>query len=191
MRNYLFITMISLFIQAQLVAKPLDWSINAESSQIEVTGTSTMHDWSMQVAGREMTVEAVIEGNALQKLRLEIPVKAIKSEHELMNEKTYEALEAGTYPKIVFEASGFQTSQKPAIKNAVLHLHGKRKNLQIQELNVQHQNNQLILTGSYPLNMKDFAVDPPSVFFMTVGETVQINVRLVFAKADESPSTAK
>ena len=71
-----------------------------------IEGTSTLHDWESQVT--QYSGNAVIEVgphsiDAVKSLTLEVPVEAIKSEHNGMDSKTYDALKKKEYPTIKFD----------------------------------------------------------------------------------------
>ena len=187
------IYLLCLFIlgaNAEVQAAPQTWQVQPSASRISVSGTSSLHDWTMQASPSQGVL--ILEDDQLKSLKLVIPVRSLQSEHEMMNEKTYEALQAKTYPDITFQADEWQRqSESLAIKAGQLSLHGVTRKISIAKLQYESTKQQLSLRGSYVLNMKEFSVEPPSVLFMTVGETVTVNVHLVFAKADKIPSSQK
>ncbi|HKJ44079.1 MAG TPA: YceI family protein, partial [Sunxiuqinia sp.] len=87
---------------SNLAIAQVSYKIDSKKSKMEIKGTSTIHDWEMNVESVKGAI-TLQEDNNLSKLsngNLEVDVKSIKSDHSLMNKKTYNALKEDDYPQI-------------------------------------------------------------------------------------------
>lgn len=148
--------------------------------RITIKGTSTLHDWHMEV--KMLQVEGlVVNGESDIQIvggKVIVPVKSLESGNGLMNSKTYNALRADKFPNIEFTLKQF--SYTPGNRNngeflGTLTIGGIKREVKIQA-NCTVQNNTITIAGSYPLNMRDYLVEPPTAMMGTLktGELVTI-----------------
>jgi polyisoprenoid-binding protein YceI len=155
------------------------------SFQAVVSGTSTLHDWSVETthAGGEFQVSA---GTATG--RLVIAAKSLAGGPKGLNEKMYAALNAERHPNIVFEA---RNSAWPSVSVAAgvpydwpvhgwLTIAGARREAPLACRVTKQVDGQLAIEASVNLLLTDFDIKPPA--FMGVvrtGNAVTVQVRWV------------
>lgn len=170
----------------------------ATPSTMEISGTSTLHDWECTV--EEFPTEATFNTAAkndtaatpfLESLHFSANVKSIECGKGAMNKKTYGALKEKEYPTIKFALSSATMDKNTSGDNSAFTLNVKG-NLTIAGVTkpvtfpVEGQpldNGNMHFSGSYKLNMKDFDVEPPSAVFGTIrsGEEVTVAFDIVLA----------
>src|SRR5665811_2354958 len=74
-------------------------SLQSESS-MKITGTSTVHDWEIDVTS--FSAKAVLKGESIEKVEFSAEVESLKSGTSSMDNNTYKALNADKYPTIKF-----------------------------------------------------------------------------------------
>lgn len=79
--------------------------ILAPDAKFVVSGSSTLHDWT--IISRQIEGNAVIEMEgetlkAIKDLQMNVPAKSLKSDKSGLNEDAHEALKADAHPEITF-----------------------------------------------------------------------------------------
>jgi polyisoprenoid-binding protein YceI len=166
----------------------------SKSVTISLTGTSSLHDWEMKAGqGKSegaFTIDANNKITAISKLNFSLPAKSLKSEHTMMDNNTYKALNTDKNPTISFVlTSGTVTSTSN--NNYQLHCFGK---LTIAGTTKETD---LIATGSYnpadksftvtgvkAMKMTDYNVKPPTVMMGTIktGNDISIAYNVKFTQ---------
>ena len=186
MNKFLRISALTVFIAVASISAIADvpYKLDKQNSTMTISGTSTIHDWEMDVEELSGTLSVT---DALDKLvsgDLTINVESIISEHSLMNKKTYDALKEDDFPQIkvkLIEAEGNLTSGNAKVELVIA---GKTQQVtdsyQINDL----ENGNFSITGELELKMTDFNVEPPVVLMGTIktGDLVKINYNLVYQK---------
>ena len=167
----LLLVLITGFVQAQK-------SYTIKSHKVSVDGTSTLHDWSSEVTKVDWSGQLTVEGTsvkAVQNVTVIIPVTSIKSEKGgMMDDKTYEAFNHEKNPNISFKLTSATVTGANIKANGTLTMAGVTKPI---VMNVEAKvlaDGSVRLTGSQPLNMKDYKMIPPKAVMGTikVGEKV-------------------
>jgi polyisoprenoid-binding protein YceI len=100
------ITMILVFAVSVVIHAQVAY--NTSSAKIEITGTSTLHDWSMASEKAYCNASFKFDGANLinlSSLSFVISVQSLKSDHNGMDKNAYKALRAEKYPLISFNSS--------------------------------------------------------------------------------------
>lgn len=149
------------------------------SSQMTISGTSSLHDWESIVEEIHGTATLVLVDSKVEDIKdlvVTIPARGIKSGHTIMDDKTYRALMDGEYPNIVFRGTGIEeTSDNSLLVSGILSVAGVEKEVEIPvvyELNEQ----KLIVSGSLDLKMTDFNIEPPTALFGTLKTGDEITI---------------
>lgn len=166
------------------------YTINPETSEVTITGTSTIHDW--ESVAEEFSGTAIInieEGKlvAIQDLTFNVVVDGIKSGKGGMDSKTYNALDEKKHPNIVFELSEIaEVNADSVTANGLLTIAGKTNPV---ELIVSYQlmdNGSIQFTGVKEIKMTDYDIKPPTAVFGTIkaGNEVQVHFDAMFVSTD-------
>jgi polyisoprenoid-binding protein YceI len=173
-----------------------------EGSEMTITGTSTFHDWTSKV--NEIKGEYIFKedirnkklpktgGSILDQVKMLIPVLSIESPRgSTMDKKTFNALKYEEHPDIIFELKD-DVIEKIIDKNAktfLLKIKGDltaagytkeiNVSLEVQKLDTE----QLKVKGSYPLDMVEYEIEPPSAMFgqLKTGKDVTIDFELLLS----------
>lgn len=181
---------ISLVVSLFLLTTTLAFSQKAyslKSHKVSVDGTSTLHDWSSEVTKLEWSGQLTVEGNAvkaIQNVVVAIPVKSIKSEKGgMMDDKTYEAFNEEKNPTITFKLTSAVITGNNAKANGTLTMAGVSKSIVMNVATKVMADGSVHLSGSYPINMKDYKMVPPKAVMGTikVGEKVTLLFELTVA----------
>jgi len=148
----------------------VSYSIIPENSSMIIRGTSSLHDWQVEV--KEMAGSAALLMNetyidSILDTRFSFRTKSIVSDYRLMDKKTYEALKAEEYSAIHFRIandkeiyrsdSGFSGKV-----TGYLSIAGVTKEIDVPFSGKILENGQVEVEGTVPLKMSEFNIDPPT-----------------------------
>lgn len=158
-----------------------------KGSKITVSGTSTMHDWTMESEAARVEANLSINGQqveSIQSLKMTLPVTTLKSGKGGMDDNAYKALKSKDFPQIIFDLKSAAKSGAGVEAKGTLTIAGTARDITVAGKTESMPNGEVKLTGSYTLNMKDYKVDPPSFMFGTVntGEEVTISYEIILSK---------
>jgi len=170
----------------------------AQTSTIKITGTSTLHEWTMQGTTIDGAIDVApeIASDPLQPqawkmetpalVTVKIPVAAIKSEHARMNNIMLDAMKAKTNPEIRYElteAVPARTTGDPLVvkTKGKLTIAGVSRELQMDVTASRDSDKRYVLTGEAPIRMSDFGITPPVTMLGTLktGDDVKVTFRWV------------
>ncbi len=176
----LFISVINISLRAQVAL-----TLKSNESVLSVEGTSTLHDWEMNVEQMEgnILISSIDKIESIQQGgEISFKVKSLVSEHSLMNKKAYSALNEDKYPIIkgriirVFSVAGVQKVELELSTAGVTKV--ITSNFKSSRLN----NNQIKVNGYFDFKLTDFDIDPPVALMGTIktGDAVKVKYSLVF-----------
>ncbi len=158
------------------------YSLNNDTSFLEVHGTSSLHDWHVdaqqQMGTADINTSDALEINALN---FSVVSESLKSGKSGMDKNTYKALKTDDYKTIDFKLTKVNTVDKLTDNSfkvsAVgdMTITGVTKAVPI-DFTFKLQGNQLLVEGEKPLKMTDFGIDPPKALFGTIKTGDEINV---------------
>ncbi|WP_169720742.1 YceI family protein [Arenibacter certesii] len=152
----------------------------SQDSELTITGTSTLHDWTVTASSMQGTLTY---GENIVNIGLQVDASEIKSERgAAMNKKMHEALKAKQHPKIIFKFQNLTNTDGHVI-NGKLTIAGVEQEVELPS-EVSDQDNSYRLKGNYTITLKDFGMEPPTAMFgqIVVGDEVTVNYNLVFVK---------
>ncbi|MFC4221282.1 YceI family protein [Flagellimonas marina] len=167
------------------------------SSSITVSGTSTLHDWTVEVKNQtgKMTVTAKkatddkIKTGQLSHISVNLFVNDIQgSKGKTMNNKMYRALKKDLFPTITFTSNNpveFDLIDRngSVLKNlsGVLSVAGVEKKISTQ-VKAIYNNKKISLSGELPMKLSDFSIEPPTAMFgqIKTGNDISVNFDLEF-----------
>ena len=169
------------------------------NSEIVVKGTSTIHDWEVDV--EEMNISMKLDperltsgtsaGSAVESFSLTVAVESMESGKGSMNRKMYGALKKDDHPNIMFKlrsAEPEESESSPELDiTGDLTIAGTTKAVSLPVKVTQVNVDSYMFEGSYSLNMKEYDVDPPSAMLGTIrtGEEVEIVFKLIVKKSQQ------
>jgi polyisoprenoid-binding protein YceI len=168
------------------------YKVDKQKTTVIVNGTSNLHDWETNVTNfdGELTAQTnsdnLIEGITL--LNVNFYAKSFNSGKSLMDNKTYDALKADTYPLINFTLTS--VTDKKLINKVqqftalgYLTIAGATKPVSLVALSTIGANSEVYFQGTKTIDMTQFGVNPPTALLgtLTTGKDVTITFKLYFS----------
>jgi len=184
---------IALIAAAAVNANAQSRATLAPASKIWIEGTSNVHDWKMQATQLDAQIELDAAGLAaapatmIKSVKLTIPAKALKSEHDKMDENARKALKADKNPDIIYtltkvEAITAETKDGFTLKAAgTLNLAGVENAVTAEIVATRLADGTIKATGTVPVKMTAYQVKPPTAMLGTIrcGDEVKVKFDLV------------
>ena len=165
------------------------------ASKLWIDGTSNLHGWSCKADKFDATVEldaaaAVQLGsappNALKRVEVKVPVKALKCGHGGMDDNLYKALNADKTPDVTyilatFDAAPGDSANAFALQTqGTLSIGGKENDLSMEVFATRLADGSVKATGAVSIKMTDYGIQPPTAIFGTLrtGNEVKVNFEL-------------
>jgi len=182
-----FVLGMLLFFQTSLAhATVQHYLVDAAGSHLSFSAHSTGHDFqgeTSQVSGyfgydRDQILETGYG-------EFHIPVRGLQTGIAARDRNMYAHFDADHYPEIVFRLKHLSSVQVKDPNTFALQLigdltiKGVTREVSLSLLSVVEENKKIILSGSTPLKMTDFGIDPPGFLFFRVAEDVQISFQVV------------
>ena len=123
-------------------------------TELNVSGTSTIHDWEMSTHGASGQAIITVEDNKvtdIETLEIIMPVRTLKSGKAQMDNNAYKALGETKYPHITFSYIKVVEINEETIKaSGNLTIGGKTKLITLTA-NYRIFENRLVLSGNYAI----------------------------------------
>lgn len=162
-------------------------SYRTSAAKLEVSGTSTMHDWEMTAKSGTCSAQMEVSGTSVKSIKsMQFSVNAtdLKSGKGGMDSNAYKALKTDKNPKITADwVSG--TISGNSFKGKIrLTIAGTTKETSLDGTVSVSSNGSVTVKGSKSFNMEDYGVKPPSFAFgaMKTGKDVVLKFDLVLTK---------
>lgn len=187
-----FVTLLILVAQVNTATGQGNYKLVQSSSYMKVSGTSTVHDWEMNVNTFNGAVSINEDGHTLNisKLFFLVQANSIKGDKNLMNKKTKEALKTDKHSRINFrfqEVSRLSTNSGNFSGRVAgqLTIAGKTRKVYI-DFSGKRSGNKLYIKGTHTVDMTDYNIDPPTAAFGSIktGKKVKISYNLTFKTND-------
>lgn len=169
-----------------------NYKLLKSASNMKVSGTSTVHDWEMDVNSFNSSVSIKEDNNKLTITTLFFLAKAnsIKGDKSLMNKKTKEALKADRHSRITFrftDIAKLNTSSGnfTGTIEGNLTIAGVTRKVNV-DFSGKRSGNKLYVNDTHIVNMSDFDIDPPTAMLGSIktDEKVKISFDLTFETND-------
>ena len=189
--NYYMLLMVSIILVGSTSAvNAQTLKINAQSSTMTILGTTNVHNFQSKVT--QMSGDLVISGKKVQSLKVDVPVKSIKSNEKLMDTKTYEAFNAEKNPTITFQLIDAVIQKATAedidvVLTGNLTMAGVTKKVSFNTTGKALKPGTFQFTGSVALKMTDFKMKPPTAMLgmMKVGDAITLKFSIVLVGDSE------
>ncbi|MCE5347087.1 MAG: YceI family protein [Bacteroidales bacterium] len=174
-------------------SKEQSFELVTNSASIQVTGTSNLHDWNMNLKIFDCTANFILSGSGIKgidEVTFKCKVTDLKSDNSLMDKKAHSALKSRTFPEINFNmTSAITTSSNTGQFNETLKgnlsVAGKSVAVSIPVICRLYDSNGIKIIdvqGKTELEMSSFDISPP-VFMMgalKTGDKVTVSFSLQF-----------
>ena len=162
--------------------------VDKANSKVAITGTSTLHDWEINVNEYSGKAEGQFQAKEPQisAAKLTFQVASFESGKNAMDKNVYEALEEEDHPEITFELKHTQQIQSTTDHYNIsvvgdLTIAGQTEEIEVT-MTGEIKENQLKVKGSKSFKMSKFDVDPPTVMFGAVktGDKVKVQFSIIY-----------
>lgn len=182
---------------------------NFTKTNMTISGTSTVHDWTADVGNvyGSVAIDKNLSANvgsemfiydAIENVSVKIPVKSIKSHKSSMDDKIYDALNAGQHKYITFSIDKVKTltvtnkSKGTFVAKVTgkMTVAGQTKNVDLTIKGQKLNGSAFSFSGAVDMKMTDFGVSPPTAMMGTIKSgdaiTVSFDVTVMQEKGSAS-----
>ncbi len=149
--------------------------ISQKSTSIVVSGTSTMHDWTM--SSNSGAFSGNVSGNAITDVKFSVSANSLKStKGKMMDNKAHDALKVSKNPTIYFAASSINIGKGTV--NGKLAIAGVTKNVSFP-VTVVKKGNAYVIEGTEGVKLSQYGMERPGFMGMKTGDDVTVKVTIV------------
>ena len=162
-----------------------DYALSSEYT-VTIDGTSNLRDWKENVGHVTGEMTAMLNPDSsiqLTSISIKMEVLSIKSDMgRVMDNKTYQALKAVTYPEILFtlcaplKLSQVSDDHRPIPLKGFLFLAGVSRPVVMQVKTFTMDQGKWLFEGTQKIRMTDYGVKPPSALFGTMKAASDITI---------------
>lgn len=174
-------------------------------SKVKIEGTSTLHNWTMDGAliggslelDPAFNLESPKPGKVNARVQAVILVRSLKSGKPAMDQRMQEEMKIKDHSRIEYRLSEMTLKEAPASSSAPLQLDTKGEltaagvtNKISMPVSIHRlEGNKLKITGTTPLKMTDYGVQPPAfsilgIGLINTGNDIKVSFEWVTAKKD-------
>lgn len=175
----LFITILSFNLYGQ------SFSLSDKESKMQVKGTSSLHDWVMEMGNMDCNVNLILEGSRIKdigEIKFSGKAKELKSESNLMDKKAYSALRSDKFPEIKFIKTSLTglISDNTKFSGKIegdLSVAGEIRRVNFPFSGTMKSNRTIDINGEIELKMSQFKIDPPTAMLGTLktGDAISVS----------------
>lgn len=190
----------SLLIKISLLLIAIVFTLNPASAQVkfslvkanlEVAGTSTMHNWEMKSSKASASAVFVMSANNrisdINNLQLTTKLIDLKSESSGLDKNAYIAMKATDNPFMTYSANDLTVSTSDGINysikvNGKLTMAGATKPLDFTATGKMNADKSFTVSGTKALDMTAWGIKPPSFMMgaMKTGKDVTLKFNATF-----------
>lgn len=190
--NFLLAGLLTMLFVAEVQAQEF-YKLQTSNSKLSVEGTSTVHDWEIEANNFEAETSLKLNDDVVSEISniaFTAPVDGLKSGKRIMDNKTHDALKEKKFPQITFsfkKDGNVDFSGKTANVPGELTIAGKTKEVQLSVDFDVETSSRFLVSGTVPLKMSDFGIDPPTAVMGTVktDDEVVVSFNLEFQRSNE------
>jgi polyisoprenoid-binding protein YceI len=171
--------------------------------QVKVEGTSTLHDWTVEskLIGGYIELDSGFNldkpqpGKINARVAVLIPVRQMKSDKTAMDTVMYDSMKEKDHRRIDYRLAEMTLKEVPKAADAPflfdtkgeLVVAGVTNKIQMPVTMVRVGADKLKFTGSIPVKMTSFGIDPPTKFgVFSTGDDVKLSFEWLTAKKEEA-----
>ena len=156
-----------------LYAENLSVSSGALMAHTEIFGDSQINPITRNLKG-ELSIE-----NSLESIKGKIYFQTITliSDKKDRDEHMYKFLNVNKFESTSFEIKSIVKNEINYDINGVITLNGISKKITVKS-NITEQNNQILFDGGFSFNLTDFNLEPPTMFFLTVRNQIDVTYKI-------------
>lgn len=174
---------IAITSQAQKIISYQQGSANKTT----VSGTSTLHDWTM--TSTEGTYDAKFEINQegaptqLVALTYSLRAESLKSGKNAMDKNAYNSLNTEKHKKITFVLTSAATEDSKIKASGNLTIAGVTKTIPVEATCKNSPTGELTCTAKVSMKMTDYKVEPPTFMFGSIktGDEITLNFSITLS----------
>jgi polyisoprenoid-binding protein YceI len=177
-----------LFVSGAAFVGQQNFKTQKAASSMKITGTSSLHDWSIDVGDFQcdMTASADASIMKIETVAYRGKARSIKSDNNTMDKKIIEALKADKFPDIRYSVRSaknvvLKDNKFSGLITGDIFLAGKTRSETIQFNGMMISDDKLQIKGSKKLKMTDFGINPPTAMMgaLKTGDEVTVTFTLV------------
>ncbi|MCT7908335.1 MULTISPECIES: YceI family protein [Arcobacteraceae] len=160
----------------------LSFSLYANNLSVvtgEIRGhTEVFGDSEINPTTKEVKANLTVE-NSLESIKGQIffDTLSLVSEKKDRDAHMYELLNEPKFKTISFDIKNIVKNGINYDINGVLVLNGVSKDITVKS-NITEQNNQILFDGGFSFNLTDFNLEPPTMFFLTVRNQIDVTYKI-------------
>jgi polyisoprenoid-binding protein YceI len=180
-------------LQFLIIGASAQGHYTSSSVNLLVSGTSTLHDWTMKDLKADCSATLDLNANgqldALSALSFATPVNALKSEHNSMDKNAYKALKSDKAPQISYVMYSVTITQSPAGSTVAckgkLTIAGTARDEDLVAICKTNTDNTITVTGTKKISMEQYNIKPPTFMLGTVktGNDIVLTFNLILKKS--------
>lgn len=191
MKERLKIIMLLLFAGLTMITEAQTFVLTPSGNKVEVKGTSSLHDWKMELTKVNSGFQLVKEGVSVKSIdnaSFSCNAKDLKSESSLMDKKAWDALKADKQPEIKFTSgpiSGIVTNgdQITGKAKGQLTVAGQTREVTFP-FSGKISGNSVKIDATADLAMSNFNITPPTAMLgsLKTGDKITVSVSLQYVQ---------
>jgi polyisoprenoid-binding protein YceI len=147
-------------------------------SQLSYAMRHPLHNFT--ASSKELKAIAVVDDETkLEMIAVSVPVKSFDSGNSNRDSHTIEVTQALKYPNVTFSADNIIYSGNRVSATGKLVFHGITNSITIQGIQ-KHDNNKLVLSGNFEIDMTDYGIKPPAIMGMSTDKMIKLAFSLTF-----------
>jgi polyisoprenoid-binding protein YceI len=163
------------------------------SADLVISGTSTLHDWTMKDVKADCNVLFDLNGTnqvtSVKALNFSTPATALKSDHSSMDNNAYKALRTDKDPLISYTMT--MATVAPQAQGSTVTVTGKltvagvSRDEEIVAVCKSNPDNTITVTGSKKISMAQYNIQPPTFMLGTIktGNDIVVSFTVILKKS--------
>lgn len=182
--NLFLLAVFFMMVQPVLLNAQNLFVINDSKSSIIVSGTSTMHDWTMNLEEFVCNVNAVITDDyklIIHSISFEGEAESLSSDNSLMTSKAHDALKVKRHSNIYYRFSSLNEiaihgGTVEGTVNGNISIAGVQQDIVLPFSGEIDTDYGVSLSGAFNLKMSDFSIKPPTALFGAIKTDDEVKV---------------
>lgn len=167
----------------------------AEDSRMTIEGTSTLHGWTCEVGEIRGQITMGTAPGEISAAAVSVPSAAIDCDNATMNKKAAQALNVDAHQTIRYLLGKADVQREGGTLRVdaagTLELAGTKKQVTVRLVGEPVPDAGFRFTGTLPIRMSDFGIDPPTAMLGTIRTGDDVTVEFEIVARDPSLSGAQ